>query len=71
MRKRHFKMDGTSLDGKTIKVNEAQEKSPAGCFGQRRLPGRRPRPAAAGATAGSFLISRKLFSASHLFISPT
>jgi RNA recognition motif-containing protein len=22
------KMDGTSLDGKTIKVNEAQEKSP-------------------------------------------
>ena len=24
------KMDGTSLDGKTIKVNEAQEKSPRG-----------------------------------------
>jgi RNA recognition motif-containing protein len=23
-------MDGTSLDGKTIKVNEAQEKSPRG-----------------------------------------
>ena len=25
-----FKMDGTSLDGKTVKVNEAQEKSPRG-----------------------------------------
>jgi RNA recognition motif-containing protein len=24
------KMDGTNLDGKTIKVNEAQEKSPRG-----------------------------------------
>jgi len=24
------KMDGTSLDGKTVKVNEAQEKSPRG-----------------------------------------
>jgi RNA recognition motif-containing protein len=24
------KMDGTDLDGKTIKVNEAQEKSPRG-----------------------------------------
>jgi RNA recognition motif-containing protein len=27
------KMDGTSLDGKTIKVNEAQEKSPGGRSG--------------------------------------
>jgi len=29
------KMDGTSLDGKTIKVNEAQEKSPRGGGGGR------------------------------------
>lgn len=28
------KMDGTSLDGKTIKVNEAQEKSPRGGGGR-------------------------------------
>ena len=40
------KMDGTSLDGKTIKVNEAQEKSPrsggrsAGGFGGGRGGGR-------------------------------
>jgi len=40
------KMDGTSLDGKTIKVNEAQEKSPrrggrsGGGFGGGRSSGR-------------------------------
>jgi RNA recognition motif-containing protein len=40
------KMDGTSLDGKTIKVNEAQEKSPrrggrsGGGFGGGRGSGR-------------------------------
>jgi RNA recognition motif-containing protein len=28
------KMDGTTLDGKTIKVNEAQEKSPRGGGGR-------------------------------------
>ena len=36
------KMDGTNLDGKTIKVNEAQERSPrsAGGFGGGRGGGR-------------------------------
>jgi RNA recognition motif-containing protein len=34
------KMDGTSLDGKTIKVNEAQEKSPRGGGGGRPGGGR-------------------------------
>ncbi len=29
------KLDGTNLDGKTIKVNEAQEKSPRGAGGGR------------------------------------
>ncbi len=35
------KMDGTTLDGKTIKVNEAQEKSPrgGGGFGRGRSGG--------------------------------
>jgi cold-inducible RNA-binding protein len=33
------KMDGTSLDGKTIKVNEAQEKSPRGGGGGGRPGG--------------------------------
>ncbi len=33
------KMDGTTLDGKTIKVNEAQEKSPRGGGGGGRSGG--------------------------------